>query len=421
MTAFFSRSLARMIVCTTASISCMVLLAGCENTAPVTSSEELAQNHTPAPAEQNTADEILEAAHITPPQPDPCETLGDLIRETKPETALTTPGNYKERADVKAFAQQVSACHNLDLAWVLDTLGQAQYQASTAKFIMPQPSGTRNWQNFKGRFIQANRVQAGVKFWRQNHEWLERAEATYGVPADIVMGILGVETVFGQFTGNHRIIDALATLAFDFPQGRSDRTDYFASELAYYLVFTARENVPPLSVRGSYAGAMGMPQFMPSSLLNYGVDFDGDGKIDLHNSTPDIIGSVANYLAAHGWQRGLPPTLPILFQEASQESLEALLKPDIVPTFTIQELERHGVLVDASADENMDMAHTKLAFIALENGTDLPPDYIAGTQNFFVITRYNRSSFYAMVVVEMGNAIAKAYAGNTPSKVAVPH
>ena len=344
---------------------------------------------------------------------DPCQSFGDLIRNTKVENAIQQTGNYARRADVHAFAQRVAACYQLNPSWVSDILAQANYQASTVKFIMPQPAGTRNWQNFRGSFLHPNRIRAGVRFWRDNQHLLERAQATYGVPPEIVMGILGVETTFGQVTGNFRIIDALATLSFDFPEGRSDRTDYFSQELAQFLAFAANQQIDPLSIRGSYAGAMGMPQFMPSSLVNYGVDFDQDGKIDLHNSTADIIGSVANYLAQYGWQAGLDPVLPVTLHSTTQQDIAALKEPDIVPSFTAEQMALHGVIVDTDVAHWPHILSEKLSFIILENGADNVPDYVAGTQNFFVITRYNRSSFYAMTVIELGRAIANARSGTT--------
>lgn len=342
---------------------------------------------------------------------DSCNTWGDIIRTHKPANATNTPGNYSARDDVEAFAQRVAECYLLDYEWVINTLRQAQYQPSSTKFIMPQPAGTKNWSTFVSNFVQPDRIQAGVKYWYQNEEWLNLAQNRYGVPPKIILGIIGVETIFGKVTGNFRIIDTLSTLAFDFPTGRSDRSDFFADELAQYLIFTAQQGIDPLSIKGSYAGAMGMPQFMPSSLVSYGVDFDDDGKIDLHNSNADIIGSVANYLAQHGWQSGLPGKFPLLVDASiSIQDLEYLRQPDIVPTFTSDILAAHGVqLINKSSPSKLLSDDVKLAFIELENGANKPSIYIAGTQNFFVVTRYNRSSFYAAAVLELADAIEKAY------------
>lgn len=339
---------------------------------------------------------------------DTCKLYGDTIHAHKIKES--TLGNYGDREDVRAFALQVAKCYGLDYKWVLNTLTQAQYQASTAKFIMPQPPTTRNWSRFITNFVRPERIKAGVIFWQNNEKWLEQAEKDFGVPPKIVLGILGVETIYGQFTGNFRIIDALSTLSFDFPTGRSDRTDYFSGELAAFLEFSAREGVDPLSIRGSYAGAMGMPQFMPSSIQNYALDYDGDGHIDLNNSSADIIGSVANYLALHHWQTGIPGSFAVQTNKATQEQIDFLKQADIVPSFTVMEMAHHGVSIrNHSLAKQLSPDSVKLSFITLENGTDAAPTYVAGTQNFFVITRYNRSSFYAMSVIELGNAVEHAY------------
>ena len=353
-------------------------------------------------------DTVIEHNNNTAEGAPSCQLFGDIIRAHKPEDGL--PGKYGQREDVKAFAQQVAQCHQLDYLWVLDTLTQAKYQASTARFIMPQPAGTRNWGKFVSNFVQPDRINRGVIFWQNNKKWLEQAEKDFGVPPKIVLGILGVETIYGQITGNFRIIDALSTLSFDFPSGRSDRRDYFSGELAAFLAFTAKDGVDPLSIRGSYAGAMGMPQFMPTSLRTYAIDYDGDGYIDLNASPADIIGSVAHYLAMHHWQAGIPSSFTPQMHGATQSQIDYLKTSDIVPTFTVAEMAMHGVSMEnRTKTKQLSSNEVKLSFIALENGTENPPTYVIGTQNFFVITRYNRSSFYAMSVIELANAIERAY------------
>ena len=173
--------------------------------------------------------------------------------------------------------------------------------------MMPPPAGTaKNWAAYRDRFVEPQRIAAGTRFWQDNAEWLQRAEERWGVPAQIIVGIVGVETFYGRITGNFRVLDVLATLSFDFPTGRSDRSAFFRDELEAFLLLSRREGLDPTLPKGSFAGAMGLPQFMPSSINRYAVDFDGDGRIDLANSTADVIGSVANYLAAFGWQRGMP-------------------------------------------------------------------------------------------------------------------
>ena len=317
--------------------------------------------------------------------------------------------DYKNRRDVQDFITQVSICYELDKKWLYKALSQAEYQPSTAKFIMPQAASKRNWHTFKANFLEKTRIDAGVKFWQTHHKWLEQAEKDYGVPPKIILAILGVETIYGQYTGNFRIIDALSTLTFDFPKGRSDRTEYFSGELASFLHFAAQEGIDPLSIRGSFAGAMGMPQFMPTTLQQYAVDYDKDGSIDLYHSSADIIGSVAHYLAEHQWQRGIPASFEILSLTSSDEQLALLKQPDITPSFTTTDLSNLGVRLLPRSKSKLLSDDVKLSFITLENGTDALPTYVLGTQNFYVITRYNRSSFYAMAVIEVANAIESSY------------
>lgn len=307
---------------------------------------------------------------------------------------------YGRREDVMRFADEAAAQHGLDADWARAALAQSRFVPSVAKFIMPPPAGTaKNWAAYRGRFIDAARIQAGLDFWQANDDWLRRAEERFGVPAEIVVGIVGVETIYGRQTGGFRVIDALATLAFDFPAGRKDRSAFFRDELGQFLRLCRREGLDPLEPRGSYAGAIGMPQFMPSSILRYGIDFDGDGHVDLHRSTADVIGSVAHYLAQFGWQPGLPTHFAVAAPVDAGDRA-ALLGPDIVPLFSPQEFAERGAVLDAAARA----LPGKLALIELQNGA-AAPSYVAGTTNFYAITRYNWSSYYALAVIELGAAV----------------
>jgi membrane-bound lytic murein transglycosylase B len=205
-------------------------------------------------------------------------------------------------------------------------------------------------------------------------------------------------------TGHYRVLDALATLAFDFPKGRSDRSAFYRSELRAYLVWCALEGRDADTTRGSFAGAIGWPQFMPSSLLKYAVDFDHDGHVDLSDGGDDVIGSVASYLATFGWQRDMPPYFPVLPPLDPVERAR-LAAADIVPTFSVEQLTAAGAqLPDAARD-----FAGPLAFVELQNGDD-PPSYVAGTSNFYVVTRYNWSSYYAMAVIDLGTALKREMA-----------
>ena len=227
---------------------------------------------------------------------------------------------YATRDDAMQFADEVAARRGLDRAWVRATIGSARLLPNVPRLMLPAPSGTpKNWHVYRSRFIDPVRIAAGVRFWRDNAATLARAEANYGVPAEIIVGIIGVETIYGRNMGSFRVIDALATLAFDFPAGPPAR-----GRAAGLLPRRARElpqhrkphRRDPLAPLGSYAGAMGMPQFMPSSIAKYAVDFDGDGRIDLVRSPADVIGSVANYFKAFGWQPGHAAALPVSFDDA---------------------------------------------------------------------------------------------------------
>jgi membrane-bound lytic murein transglycosylase B len=310
---------------------------------------------------------------------------------------------YGGREDVMLFADQVASRQQLDAQTLRDILRRARFIPAVGKAIMPPPAGTaKNWAAYRARFVERSRIQAGLAFWQTHARWLEMAQERYGVPAEIVVGIIGVETLYGRHMGSFRVIDALATLAFDFPSGRKDRSPFFRDELEQFLVLTHREKVDPLSVRGSFAGAMGLPQFMPSSILKYAVDFDGDGHIDLHKSPADVIGSVAHYLAEFGWQRGLPTHFEVSVPvDVSDRAV--LLGPDILPTFTPQEFVNRGALLPSEALQTS----SKLALVELQNG-EAAPSYVAGTSNFYAVTRYNWSSYYAMAVIDLGAAVQQA-------------
>lgn len=306
------------------------------------------------------------------------------------------------------WADDVAGRRGLDREWVRQAVGHAQFLPLVSKLVQPPPPGTpKNWRVYRSRFIDPVRIRAGVKFWQDNQALLERAEQEYGVPPEVIVGIIGVETIYGQQTGNFRVIDALATLAFDFPEVHpraAERADYFRGELEHFLVMQSGQNADPLKPLGSYAGAMGMPQFMPGSVAKWAIDFDADGRVDLTNSAADVIGSVANYFKSYGWQTGMPTHYPVAF-DPGKVDMEALLAPDILPTFSVASFTDHGAVLEGPALEHPG----QLALVELQNG-DAEPQYVAGTENFYVITRYNWSSYYAMAVIELGREVKEAWA-----------
>jgi len=321
-----------------------------------------------------------------------------LARPRKEEDLLP----YGTRDDVMRFADEVAQRQGFDAAWTRDALARARQVPAVQRLIMPPPAGTaKNWAAYRSRFVEPVRIRAGLAFWQEHERWLQLAEERWGVPASIVVGIIGVETIYGRHTGSFRVLDALATLSFDFPTGRRDRTPFFRSELEAFLQYCQRESLDPTEPLGSYAGAMGLPQFMPSSILRYGIDFDEDGHVDLHRNPADVIGSVAHYLAQFGWERDTPTHFGVAAPvEVRDRAL--LLVPDIVPSFAADEFAERGALLDEAGRTWTG----KLALIELANG-DAAPSYVAGTGNFYAITRYNWSSYYAMAVIELGEAIRR--------------
>jgi membrane-bound lytic murein transglycosylase B len=312
-------------------------------------------------------------------------------------------------AQTQAWVQDAAQRLQLDPIWVQNILAQAQRLPSVERLVLPPSSPTaKNWAAYRARFIEPLRIQAGVRFWQNNRSALERAEREYGVPASVIVGIIGVETLYGQNTGNFRILDALATLAFHFPSAHpraAARQAFFQSELEQFLLLTSRSGADPLNIRGSYAGAMGLPQFMPSSWAKFAVDFDGDGRIDLFGSPTDAIGSVANYFKAYDWRPGMPTHYPVTLTPG-QTNMDSLLAPDILPTFSVASFVGQGAALSGAALQHPG----PLALIELLNGPDAP-SYVAGTENFYAITRYNWSSYYAMAVIELAEAVAREMQG----------
>jgi membrane-bound lytic murein transglycosylase B len=253
----------------------------------------------------------------------------------------------------------------------------------------------RSWQAYRTNFVNERRIAAGVQFWAQHAPALERAEARYGVPAEVIVGIIGVETEFGRNTGAFRVVDALATLAFDYPR----RADFFRAQLEEFLLFAREGDVNVLGVKGSYAGAMGIPQFMPGSYRRFAVDFDGDGRRDLHASAADAIGSVGNFLSEHGWQRDAPVAFAASVQD---DAFRPFADDGLKPRHAASALRTAGVAFDETVPDDAQCVLVEL------KSPDAPPAYRVGLHNFFVLTRYNRSGFYASAVSDLAAAVRAA-------------
>lgn len=304
-----------------------------------------------------------------------------------------------DKTALNRFMESLVQSHDLDKSELEQTFGQAQYLQSVIDAIT-RPAEKMPWHRYKKIFLTEDRIQGGVQYWREHRETLARAEAEYGVPAEIIVAIIGVETRYGAHKGRYRVIDSLATLAFHYPK----RADFFRSELEHFILLAREESVDPLSISGSYAGAMGIPQFISSSYRAYAVDFNGDEQANLWDDHADAIGSVANYFARHGWATGEP----VIFQV---QDMPAVLKEQ----------------ADTNPKPGIDYARLQQAGVSL-NPASLPPDtpvallefeendgsaYWAGLNNFYVITRYNHSPLYALAVYLLSQEIRASYeAGN---------
>lgn len=334
----------------------------------------------------------------------------------KPGAAPAEPGaefvNFAQWKEVGLFLDDMAEKHGFERAALTALMSQVRYADSAIGLVRPAPPGKpKNWQAYSARFIEPVRINAGVRFWNEHADALARAESQYGVPAEIVVGIIGVETVYGRNTGRFRVLDALATLAFAYPDTptRAARMVFFRTELESALLLARRDGIDPLSLLGSYAGAVGLPQFMPSSILRYALDFDGDGRIDLRNSAADAIGSVAHFLSRHGWRREQPGALAYPAEVAPGRGWEAFLERGLEAKFGRDELAQAGIGSKAALPPD-----ALFGLVDLQNGAQ-PTEYWLATNNFYAITQYNRSYFYAMSVVELGRAVRLARAAPAPS------
>ena len=309
--------------------------------------------------------------------------------------ASAATGNYAQREDVRHFIADMAERHGFKRRALNHLFSRVQYQPSIVRAMTPPAEApVKSWQVYRAYFVNRDRIEAGLRFRERLAGALARAEREFGVPADIVVAILGVETLYGRNMGTYRVIDALTTLAFDFPR----RGEFFRSELEQFLLNARESEVDPFAVRGSYAGAIGIPQFMPGSFRRFAVDYDGDGQRDLNQSAVDAIGSVANFLKAHGWEPGFPVAAPA---RVSGEAYRKLADAGIKPLYRVADLPAFGVSVAEPLP-----ADAVCALIELETPGQ-PPEYWIGLQNFYALTRYNRSSFYAAAVTGLARAIAQ--------------
>ncbi len=303
-------------------------------------------------------------------------------------------GDYRNSPQVDEFVGEMTRDYGFAGEQLFGLFAQVERKQAILDAISRPAEKVKPWSAYRPIFITEARVARGLEFWRQHQDTLARAEQEYGVPAQMIVAIIGVETFYGGNTGSYRVVDALSTLAFDYPP----RAPFFRKELREFLMLAREEQVDPLSVKGSYAGAMGLPQFMPSSFRAYAVDFDGDGRINIWSNPVDAIGSVANYFKRHGWQPGEPV---VSAARVKGERVEEGLSPGLDPLKNIGQLRALGwASGDALSD---DLPVTAFRLQGAEGD-----EYWLGLPNFFVITRYNRSVMYAMAVNQLAELLADA-------------
>lgn len=363
-----------------------------------------------------------DAITVVQTEPDPAPEAGATATQSLPPLTRSDPapsiqagtstasasGFMQEdgtlKADIQAYANEVALTRNIPQETVESLLTNAQYNAQAARLMSPSTTRVRrSWVTYRDRFVEPVRLRAGIEFWQQHQQQLERVEQEYGVPAAVIVAIIGVETIYGRYTGDFRVLDALATLGFRYPDpSRPERSQLFRDQLADLIQLHHERKLDAYTVEGSFAGAMGLPQFMPGSLLRYAVDGDGDGHINLHHNPADAIASVAAFLRHHGWIPGLPIFAPVQLPEHA----DALVHGGIDPSLTWHALEQDGATARPHT-HSTEWKNYKLGVIDLKDEPRNTVEFRTGTPNFFAITHYNRSYFYATAVTELAEELTR--------------
>ncbi len=304
--------------------------------------------------------------------------------------------SYAGRPEVQAFVKDLAQRHGFRESELGKVFERAQRVEPILEAISRPAEKVRTWDEYRAAMLTERRINEGLEFWKRFPRTLLRAERRYGVPPEYIVAIIGVETFYGRNTGNWRVVDALTTLAFDYPP----RARFFRSELEQYLLLAREAGVDVFSVKGSYAGAIGIPQFMPSSTRRYAVDFDGNGRVDLQKSRSDAIGSVANFLKTHGWERDADVAVAARVQgDAWREYLGGIGEP----RHTLSTIRQAGVDFDSPVPAGA------LASVVELSNLERPSEFRVALKNFYVITRYNRSALYAAAVADLAQALRRAY------------
>lgn len=334
-------------------------------------------------------------------------------------SAQQTPAakRYQNNPAVEAFISDLAARHQFEPSALRALFEQAKYSDAVIKLEQPSPTpAPRNWHSYQSRFLNAERINAGVHFWRTHQAALQRAYQEFGVPPEIIVGIIGVETFYGRNMGNYPVLDVLTTLTFDYPArpNQLERGALFRKNLEAFLLWTRAAGLDPTRILGSYNGAVGIAQFMPSSVMQYAIDYDGDQKVDLYTSVADAIGSIANYLRQHGWEAGRPVIWEIASDNGSLGIAQAGADGKIEPRRKLRELIKAGLLLNEKIDIEAE-SDTLVNIIDLPIPQQ-PTEYKLGLRNFAVITNYNRSFFYALSVYQLGQQVKQRLQINEASR-----
>lgn len=339
--------------------------------------------------QKTAAPATMKSASSTPAKPTPQAGMKTVSQSLEP-----APIEWATRDDVRGFIRTMVERHGFSESELLGVFSRVRASDTVIRLMTPPPAGAkRSWAAYRARFIEPVRLREGMRFWREHADAIKRASGTFGVPEEIIVSIIGVETIYGRNTGDFRVIDALTTLSFEYPR----RGEYFREELEQYLLLARDAGFDPMTWRGSFAGAIGLPQFMPASIRRHATDFDGDGRIDLRGSPSDAVGSVARFLANHGWRNGGPTHFEAIVDDEiiARQAVEAGIPPRLLAA----ELAALGIRGTQPLP-----AGEAFSLIDLPNGDDATR-YVLGAHNFYVITRYNRSYFYAMAVIELAREL----------------
>ena len=306
--------------------------------------------------------------------------------------AVAACGDYAARPVVGAYIDELAGAHGFDRYWLKGVFATARKNDDVLAKISKPAEKALEWHEYRAIFLQDRRIRQGARFWREHADTIERAATRFGVDAEVIVAVIGVETFYGRIQGAYPVMDALATLAFDYPR----RAKFFRGQLTEFLLLVREEDGDPFAFKGSYAGAMGYGQFIPSSYRDFAIDFDGDGKRDIWSNIPDAVGSVANYFARHGWRRDGVVAVRVRLDDPA---LDAIANDGLDLHHTVGALRARGLECPAELD-----ADVKAALYRME--TEDGPEHWLGLHNFHVVTRYNRSAMYALAVFQLSEAIA---------------